>query len=99
MGHYNWDVIGGTSLWWDTRGGTTKVKHQSEGDDFLDIERVIRERAYYPWLHYGNYDHYYFSTCDDARCSFHDIYVENVVTSRHLSYLRSVLTPSMEDFS
>ncbi|GJS61530.1 nucleotide-binding alpha-beta plait domain-containing protein, partial [Tanacetum coccineum] len=22
MGHYSWDVIGGTSLWWDTRGGT-----------------------------------------------------------------------------
>nr|GEV09273.1 nucleotide-binding alpha-beta plait domain-containing protein [Tanacetum cinerariifolium] len=30
MGHYSWDVIGGTSLWWDTRGGTTKVGHQSE---------------------------------------------------------------------
>nr|GEW10641.1 RNA-directed DNA polymerase, eukaryota [Tanacetum cinerariifolium] len=29
MGHYSWDVIGGTSLWWDTRGGTTKVGHQS----------------------------------------------------------------------
>nr|GEW52910.1 putative nucleotidyltransferase, ribonuclease H [Tanacetum cinerariifolium] len=28
MGHYSWDVIGGTSLWWDTRGGTTKVGHQ-----------------------------------------------------------------------
>ncbi|GJS13388.1 RNA-directed DNA polymerase, eukaryota [Tanacetum coccineum] len=24
MGHYSWDVIGGTSLWWDIRGGTTK---------------------------------------------------------------------------
>ncbi|GJW49971.1 RNA-directed DNA polymerase, eukaryota [Tanacetum coccineum] len=24
MGHYSWDVIGGTSLWWDTKGGTTK---------------------------------------------------------------------------
>nr|GEX84295.1 putative reverse transcriptase domain-containing protein [Tanacetum cinerariifolium] len=30
MGHYSWDVIGGTSLWWDTRGRTTKVEHQSE---------------------------------------------------------------------
>ncbi|GJV47448.1 RNA-directed DNA polymerase, eukaryota, reverse transcriptase zinc-binding domain protein [Tanacetum coccineum] len=29
MGHYSWDVIGGTSLWWDTRGGTTKVGHHS----------------------------------------------------------------------
>nr|GEX04505.1 hypothetical protein [Tanacetum cinerariifolium] len=28
MGHYSWDVIGGTSLWWDTRGETTKVGHQ-----------------------------------------------------------------------
>ncbi|GKB53244.1 RNA-directed DNA polymerase, eukaryota, partial [Tanacetum coccineum] len=23
----SWDVIGGTSLWWDTRDGTTKVGH------------------------------------------------------------------------
>ncbi|GJU77535.1 hypothetical protein Tco_1274605 [Tanacetum coccineum] len=30
MGHYSWDVIGGTSLWWDTRGGTTKVGHQRQ---------------------------------------------------------------------
>ncbi|GJV23692.1 zinc finger, CCHC-type containing protein [Tanacetum coccineum] len=54
---------------------------------------MIGERMYYPWLHYEDYDRYYISTCDDARCSFHDIYVEVVVTSRHLSYPRSILTP------
>ncbi|GJR58436.1 RNA-directed DNA polymerase, eukaryota, reverse transcriptase zinc-binding domain protein [Tanacetum coccineum] len=29
MGHYSWDVIGGTSYRWDTKGGTTKVGHHS----------------------------------------------------------------------
>ncbi|GJV88063.1 putative reverse transcriptase domain-containing protein [Tanacetum coccineum] len=37
---------------------------------------MIGECMYYPWLHYRYYDRYYFSTYDDARCSFHDIYVE-----------------------
>ncbi|GJS31585.1 hypothetical protein Tco_0492205 [Tanacetum coccineum] len=59
---------------------------------------MVRERVYYPWLHYGDYDHYYSSTCDDARCSFHDRYVEVAVTSRHLSYLKSILTPSVDNF-
>nr|GEW55565.1 RNA-directed DNA polymerase, eukaryota [Tanacetum cinerariifolium] len=32
MGHCSWDVIGGTSLWWDIRGGTTKVGHQRRSE-------------------------------------------------------------------
>nr|GEX04891.1 RNA-directed DNA polymerase, eukaryota [Tanacetum cinerariifolium] len=41
MGHYSWDVIGGTSLWWDTRGGTTKVGHQRRaGFDKFDLPSI-----------------------------------------------------------
>ncbi|GJW63314.1 nucleotide-binding alpha-beta plait domain-containing protein [Tanacetum coccineum] len=42
MGHYSWDVIGGTSLWWDTRDGTTKVGHHricSAKDLFLHCKQ------------------------------------------------------------
>ncbi|GJY08623.1 hypothetical protein Tco_0375677, partial [Tanacetum coccineum] len=52
---------------------------QNNGDYLLDIGCMIGERKYYPWLHYGDYDRYYFSTCDGARCSLHDIYVEVVI--------------------
>nr|GFB94603.1 nucleotide-binding alpha-beta plait domain-containing protein [Tanacetum cinerariifolium] len=42
MGHYSWDVIGGTSFWWDTRGGTTKVRHQrSKEDDVMKISTTM----------------------------------------------------------
>ncbi|GJR47359.1 hypothetical protein Tco_1315462 [Tanacetum coccineum] len=58
---------------------------------------------YYPGHPFGEYDHYYFSTCDDARCSFHDRYVEVVVTSRPHAYLResdsSVGNSGLEDIS
>nr|GEV68845.1 putative retrovirus-related Pol polyprotein from transposon TNT 1-94 [Tanacetum cinerariifolium] len=38
----SWDVIGGTSLWWDTRGGTTKVAHQrSKEDDVMKISTTM----------------------------------------------------------
>nr|GEV55396.1 hypothetical protein [Tanacetum cinerariifolium] len=75
------------------------VSEQEQCDNLLDIGCMVREHMYYPWLHYRDYDCYYFSTCDDARCSFHDIYVEVVVTSRHLSYPRNILTPSVENVS
>ncbi|GJV14027.1 hypothetical protein Tco_1359350 [Tanacetum coccineum] len=74
-------------------------KMRNNGDYLLDIGCMIGERMYYPWLHYGDYDHYYFSVGDGVRCSLHDIYVEVVVTSRHLSYLRSILTPSVDNSS
>nr|GEW71116.1 nucleotide-binding alpha-beta plait domain-containing protein [Tanacetum cinerariifolium] len=42
MGHYSWDVIGGTSLWWDTRGGTTKMRHhRTKEDDVASISTSV----------------------------------------------------------